>query len=76
MGKARREHEQHQDRQAAAHEQAAAVHDQAAQMHQDVAEFFDEHGRSDQAGHEQRLARAEERGAVQAREQAAADQER
>jgi hypothetical protein len=75
MGEADREHEQHQRRRAAAHEDAAVVHDQAAKMHQHAAQFFDERGEPGKADHERGLADREAQGAEDDRREAAAELE-
>jgi hypothetical protein len=75
MSAADQEHQQHEDRQVAAHQHAAAVHDQAAQMPPDAAEFFGRHDKPAQAEHEQQLALAEKQKAAASREQAEADRD-
>jgi hypothetical protein len=75
VGEADREHEQHQRKRAAAHEDAAAVHDQAATTHQHAAEFSDERGEPGKADREPDLADREARGTEDDRREPAAELE-
>jgi len=66
-------HQEHKERQGAAHDRAAAVHDEAAVMHRDAARVFDQLGQHDLAEHERQAAGAEEQMAAESRERANRD---